>query len=221
MKQVVAYVTERFACRVLGACASTRQHRSTRRRRAFGIRASTSDSACAKSPDGIRYGIDDVQIMLRREGWAVSKNLVYRLYREEGFVLRGKRPRRRKMVVHHARCLPKRANEASSLDFIHDQLSNGEKFRALTVIDVFSREALAIEVGQQLRSEHVVEVLNRLVQPRGAPNIVLPIMARSSPAIPSIYRADLWRQDRVHRTRQPHGRTAIAKASTRSFATNC
>ena len=63
----------------------------------------------------------------------------------------------------------KRANEAWSLDFIHDQLSDGEKFRALTVIDVFSREALEIEVGQRLRSEHVVAVLNRLVQQRGAP----------------------------------------------------
>ena len=74
------------------------------------------------------------------------------------------------MVVHReGRCQPRRANEASSLDFIHDQLSNGEKFRALTVIDVFSREALAVEVGQRLRGEHVVEVLNRLVRQRGAP----------------------------------------------------
>jgi putative transposase len=118
----------------------------------------------------IRYGYRRVQIMLRREGWAVSKNLVYRLYREEGLVLRSKRPRRRKMVVHReARCQPRRANEAWSLDFIHDQLGNGEKFRALTVIDVFSHEALAVEVGQRLRGEHVVEVLNRLVRQRGAP----------------------------------------------------
>jgi putative transposase len=63
----------------------------------------------------------------------------------------------------------KGANEAWSLDFVHDQLSNGQKFRALTVIDVFSREALAIEVGHRLRGEHVVEVLNRLVRKRGAP----------------------------------------------------
>jgi putative transposase len=37
------------------------------------------------------------------------------------------------------------------------------------VIDVFSREALAIEVGQKLRGENVVAVLNRLVRLRGAP----------------------------------------------------
>ena len=37
--------------------------------------------------------------------------------------------------------MPKASNEAWSLDFVHDQLSNGQRFRALTVIDVFSREA--------------------------------------------------------------------------------
>jgi putative transposase len=43
------------------------------------------------------------------------------------------------------------------------------EIRALTVVDIFSREGLAIEVGQRLKGEHVVEVLNRLVRQRGAP----------------------------------------------------
>ena len=74
------------------------------------------------------------------------------------------------MVVHReARHVPNRPNEAWSLDFIHDQLSNGQKFRALTVVDIFTREGLAIKVGQRLRGEHVVEVLSRLVRQRGAP----------------------------------------------------
>jgi putative transposase len=46
-------------------------------------------------------------------------------------------------------------------------------FRALTVIDIYSREALAIDVGQRLRGEHVVMALNRLVQQRGAPRYLL------------------------------------------------
>jgi putative transposase len=45
----------------------------------------------------------------------------------------------------------------------------GKKFRALTIVAVFSREGLAIEVGQRLRGKHVVDVSNRLVQKRGAP----------------------------------------------------
>jgi putative transposase len=83
--------------------------------------------------------------------------------------LRSKQPRRRKMVVQQeGDASPSGPTRAWSLDFVHDELSTGQKFRALTV-DVFTREGLAIEVGQGLRGEHVVEVLNRLVRQRGAP----------------------------------------------------
>lgn len=127
--------------------------------------------------------------MLKHEGWSVGRNLIYRLYREEGLALRSKRPRRRKMVVHReAVCRPKRPNEAWSLDFLHDHLSDGQKFRTLTVVDVFSRESLAIEVGQRLRGEHVVEVLNRLVRQRGAPKYLF----ADNGAEFSCHLVDLW-----------------------------
>ena len=58
------------------------------------------------------------------------------------------------------------------MDFVSDQLTNGQRFRALTIVDVFSREALAIQVGKQLRGENVVEVCNALVAQRGAPKRV-------------------------------------------------
>ncbi len=171
MKKVVAYVTAHHGYSERRACALTRQHRSTQRKPSIRdprleIRRRMHEIVQTR----IRYGYRRVHILLKREGWAVGRNLVYRLYREEGLALRSKRPRRRKMAVHReTRHRPKQLNEAWSLDFIHDQLSNGEKFRALTIVDVFSREALAIEVGQRLRGEHVVEVLNRLVRQRGAP----------------------------------------------------
>lgn len=171
MKQVVAYVTAHHGYSERRACALTRQHRSTQRKPSIrDPRLELRQRMREIVQTRIRYGYRRVQVMLRREGWAVSKNLVYRLYREEGLVLRSKRPRRRKMVVHREeRFEPKRPNEVWSLDFIHDQLSNGDKFRALTIVDVFSREALAIEVGHRLRGEHVVDVMNRLVRTRGAP----------------------------------------------------
>lgn len=55
------------------------------------------------------------------------------------------------------------------LDFVADQLADGTRFRALTIVDVFSHAALAIEVGKGLGAEHVVASLNRLVAPRQAP----------------------------------------------------
>jgi len=188
MKDVVDYVTACHGYSERKACALTRQHRSTQRKPMISnphtaIRQRMHEIVRTR----IRYGYRRVHILLRREGWSVGRNLIYRLYRGEGLILRGKRPRRRKMVVHReARCCPKRPNEAWSLDFVHDQLSNGQKFRTLTVVDVFSRESLAIEVGQRLRGEHVVECLNRLVRQHGAPKYLLPTMAPNLPVISSI-----------------------------------
>jgi putative transposase len=78
------------------------------------------------------------------------------------------------MVVHReAPCQSKQPNEAWSLDFIHDVLSNGKKSRTLTVVDIFTREGLAIGVGHLLRGENVVDVLNRLVRRSGTPKYLV------------------------------------------------
>lgn len=55
------------------------------------------------------------------------------------------------------------------MDFVADQLADGRKLRALTVVDVFTREALCIRVGQRLRGEDVVDACNQIVAQRGAP----------------------------------------------------
>ena len=171
MKSVIDYVTACHGYSERKAYALTRQHRSTQRKPMVrDPRTAVRQRMHEIVRTRIRYGYRRVHIMLRREGWDVGRNLVYRLYREEGLVLWTKRPRRRKIVVHReARIQPKRPNEAWSLDFIHDELSNGQKFRALTVVDIFTREGLAIEVGHRLKGENVVEVLNKLVRLRGAP----------------------------------------------------
>jgi putative transposase len=122
----------------------------------------------------VRFGYRRVHILLRREGFEVGKKLVYRLYREEQLQLRSKRPKRRKMVVgRHARFTASAPGQAWAMDFVTDQLVNGRSLRALTIVDVFSRESLAIEVDHRLRGEHVVAVLNRLVARNGKPAVVL------------------------------------------------
>jgi putative transposase len=172
MKQVVDYVVASHGYSQRRACRLMRQHRTNQRR------ASTRDPRTELRRRmheivavRVRYGYRRVHVLLKREGWQVGCNIVYRLYREEGLVLRSKRPRRRKMAVHRqARHKPMRPNEVWSLDFVHDQFSDGRKFRILTVIDVYTREALAIEVGERLRGDDVASVLNRLVCLRGAPS---------------------------------------------------
>ncbi len=112
----------------------------------------------------VRYGYRTIRALLNREGWDVGKYLVYRLYQEEGLTFKKMRPQRKRKAVKHReeRFLAKGPNEAWSIDFVADQLQDGRRFRALTVVDVFTRESVAIEVGQSLRGEDVVRTPNRL-----------------------------------------------------------
>jgi len=59
-----------------------------------------------------------------------------------------------------------------SMDFMHDQLADGRRFRCLTVVDHFSRESPAIEVGRSLTGRRVVAVLERLAASRGLPEVI-------------------------------------------------
>jgi putative transposase len=111
----------------------------------------------------VRYGYRKILVLLRREGWQVGKHLVYRLFKEEGLALK-RRPQKRREAVRHReeRSRPTTPDQAWSLDFVADQLQDGRRLRSLTIVDVFTREGVAIEVGQSLRGEDVVRTLNRL-----------------------------------------------------------
>ncbi len=73
------------------------------------------------------------------------------------------------------------ASAGWSLDFVADQLADGRRFRALTVLDVFTRESLAIEVGQRLKGEGVVSALNQIRGTRGVPKCCSVTTGRSLP----------------------------------------
>ncbi|MGE3977736.1 MAG: IS3 family transposase [Nitrospira sp.] len=103
----------------------------------------------------------------------MGKQAIYTLYRQEGLQLRSKRPRRRKMVQERVKqAKVTRTDQTWAMDFVADQLVNGNSIRMLTVIDIFTREALAISVGRKLGAKDVVETLNQLVMRRGAPGSV-------------------------------------------------
>jgi transposase InsO family protein len=92
------------------------------------------------------YGYRKIRVLLNREGWKVGKKLVYRLYREEGLSLRHKPRKRRRASLHRReRFRPTAPNQVWSLDFVADQLADGRRFRALTILDVFTRESLQSE----------------------------------------------------------------------------
>ena len=170
-RQAVNYVVDHYrtsrrrACRIVNLHRSNAYYRS-RKDPKLALRARMRELAQIR----IRYGYRRLHILLRREGWDLGKDQAYRLYNAEALQLRSKRPRRRKMVVaRRERYVPKRANQAWSMDFVADQLVDGTRIRILTIVDVFTREALAAEVGHRLRGEDVVRVCNQLVASRGAP----------------------------------------------------
>jgi putative transposase len=106
----------------------------------------------------VRFGYRRLLVLLRREGWDVGKKRVYRLYIEEGLALRRKRPWRHATAVHREQRRPATArNEIWSMDFVADQLADGRRFRALTVLDLFTRECVAIDLGQGLSGRDVVD----------------------------------------------------------------
>jgi putative transposase len=116
----------------------------------------------------VRYGFWRLFTLLKREGWKDNHKRVYRLYRQEGLNLRSKRPRRSKSAAHRLdRIELKKMHQLWSMDFVADQLFDGRKFRALTVVDNFSRKCLAIYVGQSLKGEDVVHVVQKISEQQG------------------------------------------------------
>jgi putative transposase len=108
---------------------------------------------------------------LRLNGHAWNHKRVLRVYRK----LKLNLPRRVKRRVTRERVpleVKAEVNVSWSLDFMHDSLYCGKRFRTLNVIDEGVRECLAIEVDTSLRAERVVRVLERLKDWRGAPRMI-------------------------------------------------
>jgi putative transposase len=111
----------------------------------------------------VRYGYQRIHVLLKREGWLVNHKKVYRIYLEEGLNLRSKRPKRRVAAAHRLdRPTLTARDQCWSMDFVSDELFNGRRIRALTVVDNFSRECLAIHVDMSIKGHDVVDCMNAL-----------------------------------------------------------
>lgn len=119
------------------------------------------------------YGYRRIHVLLRREGWRDNHKRVYRLYKEAGLSLRRKQPWRNKSARSRQPCSSaQKMNEIWSMDFVSDALFDGRRIRALTVIDNHSRQCLSIEIGQSLKGEDVVSVMQRLSMIHGLPEMI-------------------------------------------------
>ena len=97
---------------------------------------------------------------------------VYRIYRELELNLRIKPKKRMVREKPATLTVPASINQVWSMDFMHDQLTNGRSIRLFNVIDDFNREALGIEVDFSLPSERVIRSLEQIIAWRGCPAVI-------------------------------------------------
>ena len=106
------------------------------------------------------------------KGFSWNHNRVYRIYCELALNLRIKPRRRLKRNKPEPLKEPLRPNQVWSMDFMHDQLSDGRSYRLFNVIDDYRREGIAIEAGFSLPSIRVIRVLNQLLEWREKPTVI-------------------------------------------------
>ena len=119
-----------------------------------------------------RYGYLLLHAMLRSEGLVRNRKRTYRLYTELGMQVRTKR--RKKLVRPRVpMSIPTRVDERWSMDFIHDQLSDGRRLRILNIVDDFSRACVGQLVDTSTTGQRLARYLEELKAERGLPRTIV------------------------------------------------
>jgi len=120
-----------------------------------------------------RYGSERVHEVLLGTGWHVNFKRVHRLWKQEHLQVPRKQHRRRRLPGSSTNsCVRHKAGHANhvwSYDFLTDRTEDGRQLKLLVVIDEFTRECLAIEVGRTFTARDVILTLQYLFAVRGAP----------------------------------------------------
>ncbi len=106
------------------------------------------------------------------KGFRWNHKRVYRIYKELELNLRIKPKKRLYREKPEPLKVPTTINQSWSMDFMHDQLSDGRCFRAFNVIDDFNREGLGIEIDFSLPAPRVIRALDQIIEWRGQPGSI-------------------------------------------------
>lgn len=172
-REAVAYLeathemSERRACRVIGVDRKMVRYRCTKAGDEE-LRARIK----ALAHERRRFGYRRIHILLRREGNVVNRKRVQRIYREERLMVRRRGGRKRALGMRAPMTTPDRPNACWSLDFVHDQMTDGRRFRILAVVDNCTRECLALVADTSISGVRVARELDRIIAWRGRPDMV-------------------------------------------------
>jgi putative transposase len=160
--------SQRRACALVGVDPKTYRYAS-RRPDDGQVRARLRELANARR----RFGYRRLHILLRREGIEVNHKKLFRLYCEERLTVRRRSGRKRALGTRAPMAIPDSPDQRWSLDFVADALIDSRRFRALAVVDDFSRECLALVVDTSLSGVRVARELDRLIEFRGRPLMIV------------------------------------------------
>ena len=158
-------VSLRRGCRLLSVARSTLRYESILAKRD----APVIDAMRELGAQYPRFGYRRIRVFLARRGMRMSTDRAHRIWRLAALQVPRRRPRRRVASGRPRPLAPQGANQVWAYDFVFDACANGQTLKCLTVVDEFTRECLAIDVGGSIRSGRVIEVLSKLVSLRGAP----------------------------------------------------
>ena len=166
--QAAYEMSERRACRVLGVDRTSVRYQATRP-----DDGALRDRLKVLAQERRRFGYRRLHVLLRREGHAVNRKRIQRIYREERLTVRRRGGRKRAIGARRPLELPLVANQRWSLDFVADQMTDGRRFRILTVIDNCTRECLALVADTSLSGARVVRELGAVIRQRGRPDTIV------------------------------------------------
>jgi putative transposase len=155
-------VSERHACELVGIAVSTFRYQSER------SDAELCDKLVTLAREKPRFGYRRLHVLVRRDGLKVNHKRVWRVYRDAGLCVK-RRKRKRLVRTGVPAVAVTAANQQWALDFASDAIATGRAIRILSVIDVFTRECLALEVDTSFASRRVTRVLDRVIGSRGQP----------------------------------------------------
>jgi putative transposase len=166
--QALLDVSERRACRVVGADRTVVRYQ-LRRDDDGALREKLRDLAHQRC----RFGYRRLHILLRRDGIMINRKKTQRLYREEGLTVRRQKGRKRALGARAPAPVLALPNQRWSLDFVHDQMITGRRFRVLNVVDDVTRECLAAVPDTSISGKRVVRELTDLIAVRGKPGMIV------------------------------------------------
>ncbi len=161
-------MSERRACRTIQADRKMVRH-TFRRAPDEALRARLRELAGEQR----RFGYRRLHVLLRAEGHNLNRKKTQRLYREEGLTVRKRKGRKRATGSRAPILVEALPNARWSVDFVHDQLSNGRRLRILNVIDDVTKECLAAVVDTSISGRRVARELDAVIAWRGRPGLIV------------------------------------------------